>query len=791
MAFTFRAATTALATNATSVVINTPAGVVDGDLLVLSVGQSAIGRTVTATGWTLIRSTQVGFTNIFNTYYLVAASEPASYTIGFNASTTVAMAIVAYSGGGNNPSLDADSGQANGTASLTVTTPGVTPAHANVLLVWGGLGGHSTGTSTFTPPTGMTERADITTIAGSQNPDISVADAVYNNAGVATGNRNGTLSASQVNIGHLAAFYVNNGYTLVATPVVASIKDTDVKRTATPIKAALKAIDATRTATPVKATLNVPIGTFTDTSTPVTASLQAVDSTLVSSPIVATVLAQGMRTATPITATLRLDGARVTPDTAALRATGGRTANAIATLQAAGTTRTAATAAAIQSAAATRQATPITAALQAVGASRQATPVTAAFTALGAVRQASPTSATLWATATRTAPDTAALKANGTARIATPVTATLAAEIDPGPWATIRTFLAGDLIREATPVTASLQAVGTTRTATPVTASLTSTATRTAPATASLWATASRTAPTVAALQASAVRVAAPVTACLQSTVVRVAPSSASLTIAEATLTAPNTAALTAVGSQTADPVTAALQSTEERTAPATATLSLFGLQTASPVVAALKGATTLTAPNVATLRALGLKRTATPVTAAIRRAIPTTTGILRGKLWIDAALTGAEGFAPGTTGDLIVSAWFGGTVASIPAITTTIEVIPALLGTMGVGTMVTLGVVGNTIQLELGNLVVHTSTADTPITALGPNDSILYAVKDRDGAVVQSGAITESGGALFNDWFVALDQPTEAGAYRVVIDAFIAGKNWTWVKDLEVEPRP
>jgi hypothetical protein len=105
VAIAFRSATT-LAPAATGGSINVPAGVVNNDMLLLSVACPQPGRTVTATGWTQVTTLSgdsigaSGKSLTHVTFYRRASSEPASYNITTNTtfSTSVAMVMLAYTG---------------------------------------------------------------------------------------------------------------------------------------------------------------------------------------------------------------------------------------------------------------------------------------------------------------------------------------------------------------------------------------------------------------------------------------------------------------------------------------------------------------------------------------------------------------------------------------------------------------------------------------------------------------------------------------------------------------------
>lgn len=100
----------------TSITVNVPAGVEDGDLLILHIGIHDVAAAgITATGWTSIRSDHnAGGANSF-LFYRVASSEPASYSPSWGASRYAAAAITAWRGvdpsdpiGGHNGQTQSD-----------------------------------------------------------------------------------------------------------------------------------------------------------------------------------------------------------------------------------------------------------------------------------------------------------------------------------------------------------------------------------------------------------------------------------------------------------------------------------------------------------------------------------------------------------------------------------------------------------------------------------------------------------------------------------------------------------
>ncbi|MEK9135584.1 MAG: hypothetical protein AAB393_00555, partial [Bacteroidota bacterium] len=159
-AIVFRAASSgATSGNATSFTISKPTSAVQNDVLVaqITVNNGSSTSMTAPSAWTLVRRDNRTSQVSQAIYYKVAgASEPASYTWTLSPSDAASGGIVAYSGANTSSPIDASSG---GTGSSNiVTAPSVTTTAADEMVV--GFFGHDNAT-TFTPPSGMTERYDV------------------------------------------------------------------------------------------------------------------------------------------------------------------------------------------------------------------------------------------------------------------------------------------------------------------------------------------------------------------------------------------------------------------------------------------------------------------------------------------------------------------------------------------------------------------------------------------------------------------------------------------------------
>jgi hypothetical protein len=175
------------------IVLNKPAGVIDGDVMITSLEASndtgAASPTSVPTGWTLVRS------NIYNHVYVKAASgEPTTYTWDFPAGSYVVGEISAYSGVDNASPVDVSA-----ISTGFETMPSLTTSLPGEMLVASFGGRTGSAPATWTPPLGMTERVDRTTTTASAIGYLSLSqnDELWVAAG-ATGSRT-TNSTPTVN----------------------------------------------------------------------------------------------------------------------------------------------------------------------------------------------------------------------------------------------------------------------------------------------------------------------------------------------------------------------------------------------------------------------------------------------------------------------------------------------------------------------------------------------------------------------------------------------------------------
>ncbi len=173
--------------------INVPPGTTTNDAMVASIAIRPSAAAITPpAGWALVRRMDNGASNSLAIYGKVAtASEPASYSWTFSASTGSAGGIRSFSGVDMTAPIDIENGVSTASA-LNHAAPSVTTTSTNDMIVTS----HGFASSaTWTTPAGMTEAFDVASNAVPDGFGISVAGshAVQAAAG-ATGAKTATAS---------------------------------------------------------------------------------------------------------------------------------------------------------------------------------------------------------------------------------------------------------------------------------------------------------------------------------------------------------------------------------------------------------------------------------------------------------------------------------------------------------------------------------------------------------------------------------------------------------------------
>lgn len=186
-----------------SITINKPAGTIQNDVMIASIGFSPNTLTITTppAGWMLVR--RVDNTNAnansLAVYRLTAgAAEPASYTWTFSAAGYLAGGILTFSGVDTTTPIDVENGNCTqqgscATTTLSHATPIVTTTVTNTMLVTS----HTySSAGTWTSPGAMTEAVDVQ--HGNQSLGINY---VLQAAAGATGAKTATAS-TQADVGN-------------------------------------------------------------------------------------------------------------------------------------------------------------------------------------------------------------------------------------------------------------------------------------------------------------------------------------------------------------------------------------------------------------------------------------------------------------------------------------------------------------------------------------------------------------------------------------------------------------
>jgi hypothetical protein len=186
----------------TSISLSRPTGTATGDVMLALLDVRGTSTVTAPAGWTLIRTDTYTASLRLHAYWRVAtASDPASWTWTFSGSRLAAGAIHAYSGVNTANPIDASGGAPAPAASPTATAPSITTTVPNTMLVafFANLAD-----STWTPPAGFTERADLIGTSSSQFTSLLSADALRPAAG-ATGDVSANASKSSGNAAQLIA----------------------------------------------------------------------------------------------------------------------------------------------------------------------------------------------------------------------------------------------------------------------------------------------------------------------------------------------------------------------------------------------------------------------------------------------------------------------------------------------------------------------------------------------------------------------------------------------------------
>jgi hypothetical protein len=165
------ASTSAQAEGSASISLERPAAVRPGDLLVASIEARGSPSINGPDGWQRVRADKVGTTVSLATYIRVAgAVEPATYTWVLSDPEAVVAILVAVRDAGSDPIDDAN-GRADPKRASILAPDGF--AHQDASLVLAIFG--AARATTITPPTGMTELAELASASGRYKATLEIA----------------------------------------------------------------------------------------------------------------------------------------------------------------------------------------------------------------------------------------------------------------------------------------------------------------------------------------------------------------------------------------------------------------------------------------------------------------------------------------------------------------------------------------------------------------------------------------------------------------------------------------
>jgi hypothetical protein len=202
----FRSASSVATASASSVTLSAPTDTTVGDLLIMNVDTNGGATAFSApTGWTSVSANSNysggalgGGYSILAYKVATAADVGASYTIGLGATRAAVARIVDYVGVETSSPFEntfpAGTDPAGGAGTASFSYPSVTTTANNSLVVFGAVAFPTGGATTITPPSGSTERVQLS--ATGTSPDISaeVDDLLVASAGTVA--KTGSIAAS-------------------------------------------------------------------------------------------------------------------------------------------------------------------------------------------------------------------------------------------------------------------------------------------------------------------------------------------------------------------------------------------------------------------------------------------------------------------------------------------------------------------------------------------------------------------------------------------------------------------
>jgi len=214
VAIAFRSAATGTVDTGTDVVVDKPAGLADGDVLVAFWAQASDVSFTAPSGFVLAEAITLNdglYQNVYTKVIGDASGEPSTYTFTLGGSRDHAVCLLAYSGVDGTTPVDVDGAQYTAT-DTTITAPSVTTTSPQGRLVRSFAVREPTTVST---PASTTSRAAVQSVSGVVVA-MRVVEETYASTG-ATGTRAATAGTSGYNVGYTVALITAATAATVAT----------------------------------------------------------------------------------------------------------------------------------------------------------------------------------------------------------------------------------------------------------------------------------------------------------------------------------------------------------------------------------------------------------------------------------------------------------------------------------------------------------------------------------------------------------------------------------------------
>lgn len=183
---TYRSATGNSSTGTTSLSVNVPAGVADGDGMIAQVIWRSSATLTAPGGWTQVGTEQALSGDNVRYYTRIASSEPASYNWGLDASQRIVVNVLAFSTINTSGFVDTYDTTATGSG-VTATADSITPSASGCDLVAFFAAGGNTAFSTASGMTESEDRNNGSNLSGAADTEVWTTGA--------TGTRASTISS--------------------------------------------------------------------------------------------------------------------------------------------------------------------------------------------------------------------------------------------------------------------------------------------------------------------------------------------------------------------------------------------------------------------------------------------------------------------------------------------------------------------------------------------------------------------------------------------------------------------